>query len=419
MLIRGVLGGSNASFEHQIRQKLLINYDKNVLPVTGNKTMEVAFDMKISRLVKVDTKEQTVILDTWVKQVWRSEFLVWNPIDFGGVNRVQFAPNEIWVPDISLLNSGDDSVNLSGGQRQLVTKVHVVNTGISLWMGPATFKAICKFEIGNWPFDNQTCELDFASYTYGVGSMAIKFLTDKTGQLTNRFVSNGDWNIDEISQTIEFTDHDDCCPFDFSKVVYTLKMSRKPLYHLFYLTIPSIMLMFLTLTSFLIPVESGERIGFVTTMLLAMTVFLLLIPSLLPETSDAVPILGLSLAATLVIIALILFANILVLKVFFMESTPPEWVQNVFNLCNKKKRRSFQPNHVCSTDVQPPVKIPATSANAIERSTSPTANTPRGLDEKEEEVTWQKVSIRLDHVFFLFFFLFALISYCVIYIVKL
>ncbi|XP_078353787.1 neuronal acetylcholine receptor subunit alpha-5-like [Oculina patagonica] len=373
--------------------------------------------MKISRLVKVDTKEQTVTLDTWVVQAWRNEFLVWEPKDFGGVSRVQFAQNEIWVPDISLYNNGDDSV--TGGKTKFVTKVTVDNNGNSTWSGPATFEANCQLEIGNWPFDNQTCELGFGSYTYGVNRMNIRLFKDKSGDFTKRFVTNGDWNITEVSQATGLTNHGDCCPFDFSEVVYTLKMSRKPLYYLFYLTIPSIMLMFLTLTSFLIPVESGERIGFVTTMLLAMSVFLLLIPSFLPETSDGVPILGLSLQVTLVIIALILFANILVLKVFFMEGTPPEWVQNVFNLCNRKKRRSFQPNQVSTSGVQPPEKSPATSANAIEQSTPPTANTPRGWDEKEEETTWQKVSISLDHVFFLFFLLCAVVFYCAIYIAKL
>ena len=190
-------------------------------------------------------------------------------------------------------------------------------------------------------------------------------------------------------------------------------MSRKPLYHLFYLTIPSIMLMFLTLTSFLIPVESGERIGFVTTMLLAMTVFLLLIPSFLPETSDGVPILGVSLQVTLVIIALVLFANIFVLKVFFTDGTPPEWVQRVFNMCNRKK--SVQRIHASSSDVQPPPSTKShTSMNAIELS--PSVSTPRGWEDKEQQVTWQKVSVKLDHMFFVLFLLCAVISYCIIYI---
>lgn len=172
--------------------------------------------------------------------------------------------------------------------------------------------------------------------------------------------------------------------------------------------------MFLTLPSFFIPVESGERIGFVTTMLLAMTVFLLLIPSFLPETSDGVPILGISLQVTLVIMALVLFANIFVLKVFFMEGTPPEWVQSVFNMCKKKK--SVQRIHACSSDIQPPSVKSRTSVNAIELTPSTSVSTPRGW--QEQQVTWQKVSVKLDHVFFVLFLLCAVISYCIIYISR-
>ena len=240
--------------------------------------------------------------------------------------------------------------------------------------------------------------------------------------LADRFVSNGDWTIDKIDTSVEETDHGDCCPFKFSEVVYNLQMTRKPLYHLFYLTIPSVMLMFLGLTSFLIPVESGERIGFVTTILLAMTVFLLLIPSFLPETSDNVPILGIGLQSTMVIIALVLFSNIFVLKVFFMEGTPPEWVQNLFSLCRGKKGKSVQRIHVSSADVQPkPVVKSRASMNAIELSerAEPSRNTPLGWEEKGNKLSWQKVSVKLDHVFFVIYFLCAVITYTVIYTLQL
>ena len=193
-------------------------------------------------------------------------------------------------------------------------------------------------------------------------------------------------------------------------------MKRKPLYHLFYLTIPSMMLMFLALTSFLIPVESGERIGFVTTILLAMTVFLLLIPSFLPETSDGVPILGIGLQATMVIISLILFCNIFVLKLFFMEGPPPNWVQNLVCLCHGKKGKNVQRIHVSTADSHSSKM--AASANAIELTEHPEGmrNTPVGWEEKREEITWQKVSCKLDHVFFVFFFLVAIITYTATYL---
>lgn len=39
-----------------------------------------------------------------VLQHWTNEFLQWDSSDYGGVDRVHFSPNEIWVPDIALYN---------------------------------------------------------------------------------------------------------------------------------------------------------------------------------------------------------------------------------------------------------------------------------------------------------------------------
>ena len=239
--------------------------------------------------------------------------------------------------------------------------------------------------------------------------------------LLDRFVSSGDWDIIRIDTKVDITDHGDCCPFKFSEIIYTLQMSRKPLYHLFYLTLPSSLLMILALTSFLIPVESGERIGFVTTILLAMIVFLLLIPSFLPETSDGVPMLGVGLQATMVIISLILFANIFVLKIFFMEGTPPESVQNIF-LCCGKKGKATQRIHASSADIEttPEVLKSRMSMNTVELSEQAThverKNTPVVWEAQGEGVTWHKVSVKLDHVFFVIFLVISILTYALTYL---
>ena len=52
LFLKGVSGSSNGSSEHLIRAKLLENYDKIVLPVTGKK-MDVRFKLRIVKLLKV------------------------------------------------------------------------------------------------------------------------------------------------------------------------------------------------------------------------------------------------------------------------------------------------------------------------------------------------------------------------------
>lgn len=58
-----------------------------------------------------------------------------------------------------------------------------------VWSGPATFKASCQLRIGNWPFDNQTCELGFGSYTHAVDRMNIKLIKDKSGLLISKCIT--------------------------------------------------------------------------------------------------------------------------------------------------------------------------------------------------------------------------------------
>ena len=228
-------------------------------------------------------------------------------------------------------------------------------------------------------------------------------------------MKSGDWDIESIEAKISETDHGDCCPFNFSEAVYTLQMKRKSLYYMFYLIIPSVTLTILALSSFLIHVESGERIGFVTTILLAMTVFLLVIPSYLPVTSDGLPILGVNLQVTMIMIALVLFANIFVLRVYFMEGTPPNWIEKLCDFCSMKKSEKVKRIHVSQPNSGYPVivKSTATTMAAIEMAES-SKRSPALVERVEKrEFTWRMVSTKMDQMFFVVFVIASSVTYAV------
>ena len=232
--------------------------------------------------------------------------------------------------------------------------------------------------------------------------------------LLARFVKSGDWDIEDITAKISETDHGDCCPFNFSEVVYTLQMKRKPLYYMFYLAIPSVTLTILALSSFLIHVESGERIGFVTTILLAMTVFLLVIPSYLPVTSDGLPILGVNLQVTMIIIALVLFANIFVLRVYFMEGTPPNWIGKLCDFCSIKKSKRVKRIHISQHDGAYPATAKSTATmTGIEMAEASNESPVLAQRAEHQEFTWRRVSIKMDQVFFVIFVITSSIAYVV------
>ena len=228
-------------------------------------------------------------------------------------------------------------------------------------------------------------------------------------------MENGNWDIDNITTRINETDHGNCCPFPFSEIVYTLQMKRKSLYYMFYLAIPTVTLTIVSLSSFLIHVESGERIGFVTTILLAMTVFLLVIPSYLPVTSDGLPILGVNLQATMIIIALVLFANIFVVRIYFNEGTPPAWIEELCNLLSTKKVKGAKKIHAWESFHGAHSADAKSTATVVEMEMTESRRGSTAVVDREEkqEFTWGRVARKMDQVFFVVFFIASSIAYVV------
>ena len=72
-----------------------------------------------------------------------------------------FRADELWKPDILLYNNADSAnVKHYGDTHCLVDQ-----NGKVLWVPPGHFKAYCKLQLKSWPFDTQTCQLKFGSWT--------------------------------------------------------------------------------------------------------------------------------------------------------------------------------------------------------------------------------------------------------------
>ena len=71
---------------------------------------------------------------------------------------------------------------------------------------------------------------------------------------------------------------------------FTIKMKRKPLHVLLSIIMPIVMLAVLNVFVFILPCESGERSGYAVTVFLSLAVFLTIVSTTLPASSDTVAI---------------------------------------------------------------------------------------------------------------------------------
>ncbi|XP_031570456.1 acetylcholine receptor subunit beta-type acr-3-like [Actinia tenebrosa] len=246
----------------KIRKEKLQDYDRIIGPVEyrERRVLSVTFSLSITRLVYADTKKQTLTLEAWEVKAWNDEYLKWKPKNFGGVGRTIFAPDEIWVPDIMLYNSANSPDSLNNLPTKHVTNVYVKNSGDCLWFTPKTYTSNCMMNVKYWPIDEQVCTLTFGSWTYFDHEMKIEPLTLTENDTDTVLPSNGEWEIKSIKYVTGKTDHSNCCDGNYSTISYHITIARKPAHLLFYLTPPSVILGILTLMSFFIPTESGERI---------------------------------------------------------------------------------------------------------------------------------------------------------------
>ena len=69
-------------------------------------------------------------------------------------------------------------------------------------------------------------------------------------------------------------------------------LSRKPLYYLFNLVLPCVFITATTVLVFYLPPDSGEKVSLGVTVLLALTVFLLMVAEAMPPQSISIPLMG-------------------------------------------------------------------------------------------------------------------------------
>lgn len=165
----------------------------------------------------------------------------------------------------------------------------VSHTGVVFWPPIVKFRSSCLMDMTYFPFDDQICKLKLGSWAYT--GFQVDVLNRSNTVDLSRFVQNGEWELIRtygVRNNVYYT----CCPEPFPDVTITLHIRRRTIYYMYNVIIPSIMLSSLALLGFWINPDSGEKVTLGLTVLLALSVFMLLIAENTPATSFFIPLLG-------------------------------------------------------------------------------------------------------------------------------
>ncbi|KAG9275871.1 neuronal acetylcholine receptor subunit beta-2 [Astyanax mexicanus] len=325
LLLAIVQSSRGADTEERLVEHLLnpAHYNKLIRPATnGSELVTVQLMVSLAQLISVHEREQIMTTNVWLTQEWQDYRLTWIPEEFDGMKKVRLPSKHIWLPDVVLYNNADGMYEVSFYSNAVVS-----HDGSVFWLPPAIYKSACKIEVKHFPFDQQNCTLSFRSWTYDRTEVDLVLRSDVASM--DDFTPSGEWDIIALPGRRNENPSDPT----YVDITYDFIIRRKPLFYTINLIIPCILITSLAILVFYLPSDCGEKMTLCISVLLALTVFLLLISKIVPPTSLDVPLVGKYLMFTMVLVTFSIVTSVCVLNIHHRSPTThtmPPWVKLVF-----------------------------------------------------------------------------------------
>uniref|UniRef100_A0A8B9HUS1 Cholinergic receptor nicotinic gamma subunit n=1 Tax=Astyanax mexicanus TaxID=7994 RepID=A0A8B9HUS1_ASTMX len=295
------------------------NYNKNIRPARHTEDkVQVQVKLTLTNLISLNEKEETLTTNVWIEIQWNDYRLAWNTSDYHDISLIRVPYNTVWLPDIVLENNIDGKFDVA-----YYANVLIYSDGSMYWLPPAIYRSTCAIEITYFPFDWQNCTLVFRSQTYSANEIDMILAIDADTQKPiewvdidpEAFTENGEWAIKhrparKLTNTRYSPDD-----LEYQEVYFNLIIQRKPLFYIINIILPCALISSLVVLAYFLPAQAGgQKLTVSISVLLAQTVFLILVSQKVPETSLSVPLIGKYLIFVMSVTTLIVTNCIVVLN---------------------------------------------------------------------------------------------------------
>ncbi|XP_070540103.1 neuronal acetylcholine receptor subunit beta-2-like [Ptychodera flava] len=285
IVISLTIGDSSASvydIEERLQQHLFSNYSKHVRPTENGESIVLDVTFYLLMLLDVDEKLQIMKTRGWTEQRWRDGRLVWDPDDFGGISRTIVPTDWLWMPTVANLRSANDRYYMAETK-----SVGVYYNGTVRNIPQDVMETPCTLDIRQFPFDKQRCTISFVPWNLLQHELTIRAKPEKA--ILWYLLQNTEWDVVGSSSSKQFA-YSDIDDSNWTAVDFTLHLKRKPLYYIVNIISPSIVLGVLTLLVFFLPCDAGEKLSFSVSILIATSLYSVIVSDIMPVTSESVPL---------------------------------------------------------------------------------------------------------------------------------
>ena len=297
--------GYNNAFN--LRSDMLIGYDKTIRPLLNQvDLMYVNITYDFGGIQEINEVEGTMTVLMQFTYTWIDERIRWSPNDYNNTNSLLLPIDSVWKPELIAVSQSDISLDSS------VTNVRYFPNGQAyLWNPLSVISTVCIINIEFYPFDTQKCPIWFLLMDYFSTEVQLHAVNTEAPLLY--YLPNGIWELVKTEANAD------------GLVLYAINLTvaRKPTFVIIIVIIPIMMLSLMSIMVFLLPPESGERMSYSITLLLALMVFLTIVSDNIPKTSSPISKLLYFIGLHVLLSVFVTLATILNLRLYYKDDQEP------------------------------------------------------------------------------------------------
>lgn len=357
------------------------SYYKDVRPNSDqSQATDVTVSLYITSIREIEETSGLFSISAFTNVAWNDERLAWQsyPAPYSQIGDIELALGDVWKPDISLANP-ISKVTKTGSSSDSLLRFD--SDGNGSWLFGDVLDASCDIIVTDFPFDTQTCDIQFIAWGYYPNELTLKAQTEVSMLY---YSENAEWVIKQTSSTNNL--------YGLPFIKFTFVLERRTAFFVVNIFIPVILLTILTTMGFYLPTDSGERVGYSITCLLSVSVFMTIVSDNLPRSSKPMSILGSFLMTDFILCAIFCVLTILSLRITHKddEIPIPNWLKRATTCLMRRKCRKQTSR--CEPE-------PETKNNDKHVESLKTLNSSNKIDSDEDfekEITWKLVGKMFD-----------------------
>jgi len=275
--------------------------------------VEVSVLLDVVQFIDINVQSNTFSMLVSLELQWFDKRLAWEPF-IGGCHRVTYRASidseltEIWVPTFDLQNK------LEGVQTLPEAHASVFYDGLVSWRKTGVLTATCELTgVTSFPFDDVSCYFDFGDDQDPLFHR-VHFVNKENPQYFSSLTDNS-FNFQEYRLLIEKTSvaevTESLSGFENSFIRYRFFFDRAEMFYVHMFVVIYISFTYLSFGIFFVDSNTGERLGFVTSILFLLVAQDITLAELTPITQEFLWIGKLSLGSKCAVLLVIVHSLVI------------------------------------------------------------------------------------------------------------